>query len=166
MNRRIQFYLDFVVNLVDVQDVADGLMLAMQCGRSGERYVLGGENISLKKLLAILEIISGGKAIRIPVSAGPAQMIAAAVEFLANHATHRPPTATVEGVRIALWSKPLSIEKSRRERAASHWASIGTRHCIDHWPLPIGNVGKRSCKRVRCRSVELTQRDRSSGAYD
>jgi dihydroflavonol-4-reductase len=40
-------------------------------------------------------------------------MIAAAVEFLANHATHRPPTATVEGVRIA--SKPLLIEKSRRE---------------------------------------------------
>jgi dihydroflavonol-4-reductase len=42
MNRRIQFYLDFVVNLVDVQDVADGLMLAMQRGRSGELYVLGG----------------------------------------------------------------------------------------------------------------------------
>jgi dihydroflavonol-4-reductase len=42
-------------------------------------------------------------------------MIAAAVEFLANHATHRSPTATVEGVRIALWSKPLLIEKSRRE---------------------------------------------------
>ena len=85
MNRRIQFYLDFVVNLVDVQDVADGLMLAMQRGRSGERYVLGGENISLKKLLAILGVMSGRKAIRIPVSAGPAQMIAAAVEFLADH---------------------------------------------------------------------------------
>jgi dihydroflavonol-4-reductase len=54
MNRRIQFYLDFVLNLVDVQDVAEGLMLAMQRGRSGERYVLGGENISVKKLLAIL----------------------------------------------------------------------------------------------------------------
>jgi dihydroflavonol-4-reductase len=65
MDRRIQFYLDFVVNLVDVQDVADGLMLAMQRGRSGERYVLGGENISLKKLLAILGLISGRKAIRI-----------------------------------------------------------------------------------------------------
>ena len=54
INRRIQFYLDFVVNLVDVQDVAEGLMLAMQRGRSGERYVLGGENITLKKLLALL----------------------------------------------------------------------------------------------------------------
>jgi dihydroflavonol-4-reductase len=115
MNRRIQFYLDFVINLVDVEDVADGLILAMQRGRSGERYVLGGENITLKKLLTILRNISGRRTISIPVSAGPAQIIAAAVEFIANHATHRPPPATVEGVRIALWSKPLSIEKSRRE---------------------------------------------------
>jgi len=115
VSRRIQFYLDFVVNLVDVRNVAEGLMLAMQRGKAGERYILGGENISLKKLLAILAIINGRKAIRIPVSAGPAQIIAAAVELIANHATHRPPTATVEGVRIALWSKPLSIEKSRRE---------------------------------------------------
>jgi dihydroflavonol-4-reductase len=41
INRRVQFYLDFVVNLVDVQDVADGLMLGMQRGRNGERYILG-----------------------------------------------------------------------------------------------------------------------------
>jgi nucleoside-diphosphate-sugar epimerase len=54
INRPIQFYLDFIVNLVDVQDVAEGLLLAMQRGRSGERYVLGGENLSLKKLLPVL----------------------------------------------------------------------------------------------------------------
>jgi dihydroflavonol-4-reductase len=115
MNRPIQFYLDFIVNLVDVQDVAEGMLLAMHRGRSGQRYVLGGENLSLKKLLAIMGSISGRKALRIPVSGGPARMIAAAVEFISNHVTHRPPAATVEGVRIALWSKPLSIEKSRRE---------------------------------------------------
>jgi dihydroflavonol-4-reductase len=99
INRPIQLYLDFIVNLVDVQDVAEGLLLAMQRGRSGQRYVLGGENLSLKKLLPVLGAISGRNAfLRIPVSAGPAQMIAAAVEFISNHVTHRPPTATVEGV--------------------------------------------------------------------
>jgi dihydroflavonol-4-reductase len=130
MKQRIQFYLDFVVNLVDVQDVAEGMMLAMLRGRRGERYVLGSENISLKKLLAILAIRSGRKTVRIPVSAGSAQMIAAAVEFIANYATHRPPTATVEGVRIALWSKPLSIEKSRRE--------------LGYSPRPIGPALERA----------------------
>jgi dihydroflavonol-4-reductase len=147
MNRRIQFYLDFVLNLVDVQDVAEGLMLAMQRGRSGERYVLGGENISVKKLLAILGIISGRRAIRIPVSAGPAQMIAAAVEFVANHATHQPPTATVEGVRIALWSKPLSIEKSRRELGyAPRPIGPALERAISsfHYPIPIRSIDKLS----------------------
>jgi dihydroflavonol-4-reductase len=134
VNRRIQFYLDFIVNLVDVRDVAEGLVLAMQRGRTGERYVLGGENVSLKKLLAILSIMSGRKAIRIPVSPGPARVIAAAVEFIANRATHRPPTATVEGVRIALWSKPLSIEKSRRE--------------LGYAPRPIGPALERAISSV------------------
>ena len=59
VHRRIQFYLDFVLNLVDVRDVAAGLLLAMQRGRIGEGYVLGGENFSLKKLLALIAVMSG-----------------------------------------------------------------------------------------------------------
>jgi dihydroflavonol-4-reductase len=50
VHRRVQFYIDFVLNLVDVRDVAAGLLLTMQRGRIGQRYVLGGENFSLKKL--------------------------------------------------------------------------------------------------------------------
>jgi dihydroflavonol-4-reductase len=115
VHRRVQFYLDFVLNLVDVRDVAAGLMLAMQRGRIGQRYVLGGENFSLKKLLALMAMMSGRKAVRIPVSPGIAQIAAAAVECFADNLTHRPPSATLEGVRIALWSKPVSIEKSRQE---------------------------------------------------
>jgi dihydroflavonol-4-reductase len=131
MNRRIQFYLDFVVNLVDVQDVADGLMLAMQRGRSGERYVLGGENISLKKLLTILGIISGRKAIRIPVSAGPARVIAAAVELLANHATHRPPTATVE-VYASRCGRSHCRSKNHAVNSATLRVPLGR-----HWNAPF-----------------------------
>jgi dihydroflavonol-4-reductase len=44
-----------------------------------------------------------------------ALIVAAAMEFMADHVTHRPPAATVEGVKIALRSKALSIEKSRFE---------------------------------------------------
>jgi len=87
----------------------------MERGRVGQRYVLGGENLSLKKLLVLIELISERKALRTPVSAGLAQTAAAMVEGVANHITHKTPPATLEGVRIALWSKPVSIEKSRRE---------------------------------------------------
>jgi dihydroflavonol-4-reductase len=115
LHRRVHFYLDFVLNLVDVRDVAAGLILAMQRGRIGQRYVLSGENFSLKKLLALIAVMSGRKTLRIPVSPGIAQIAAVAVECFADHLTHRPPSATLEGVRIALWSKPVSIKKSRQE---------------------------------------------------
>ena len=115
LNRRIQVYLNFVMNLVDVRDVAAGLMLAMARGQIGQRYILGGEDISLRKLLDTLGTISGRDAVRIPMPAGIARIIAAAMEFIADHVTHRQPAATVEGVRIASRSKALSIEKSRRE---------------------------------------------------
>jgi dihydroflavonol-4-reductase len=113
--RRFQFYLNFTMNLVDVRDVALGLVLAMRRGQIGHRYVLGGEDIPLGQVLEMMETISGRDALRIPIPAGVAQVTAAVMEFFADHVTHRLPEATVEAVRIALRSKPLSIEKSRLE---------------------------------------------------
>jgi dihydroflavonol-4-reductase len=113
--RRVQIYLDFILNLVDVRDVAAGLILAMERGQIGHRYILGGEDISLRELLCTMTAITGDKVPQVPIPAWIAQMTAAALEFVADHVTHRPPAATVEGVRIAVRSKTLSIEKARRE---------------------------------------------------
>jgi dihydroflavonol-4-reductase len=115
LNRRLQVYMDFVLNLVDVRDVATGLILAMERGRIGERYILGGEDLSLRKLLETLAAMSGHAALLVPFPGKMALIVAAAMEFMADHVTHRPPAATVEGVKIALRSKALSIEKSRFE---------------------------------------------------
>jgi dihydroflavonol-4-reductase len=124
LNRRIQIYFDFVLNLVDVRDVATGLQLAMNRGQNGHRYILGGEAVSLGKVLEAIQAISGRKALRVPIPAEIARTVAIAMEFVADHATHRPPGATVEGVRIALRSRSLSIEKSR--------------HDLGYAPNPIG----------------------------
>jgi dihydroflavonol-4-reductase len=113
--RRLQFYLDFTMNLVDVRDVAAGMVLAMRRGQIGHRYVLGGEDISLRQLLEVMGTISGRKSIRVPITTGIAEATAAIMEFFADRVTRRSPSATVEAVRIALRSKALSIEKSRRE---------------------------------------------------
>ena len=115
LRRRVQIYLDFIMNLVDVRDVAMGLLLAMERGQTGQRYILGGENIGLKKLLTIIGIISGRRAVRIPIPVVMAQTTAAVFEFIADHVAHTPPAGTVEGVRIALRSQALSIEKARCE---------------------------------------------------
>ena len=115
LSQTVQIYLDFIMNLVDVRDVATGLLLAMERGQIGQRYILGGENIALKKLLAVVGVISGRRAVRIPIPAVMAQTTAAMLEFIADHVTHKAPAATLEGVRIALRSQPLSIDKARRE---------------------------------------------------
>lgn len=115
LSGRVQLYLDFIVNLVDVRDVATGLVLAMEHGRVGHRYILGGESISLKKILQLMAAISGRRYISIPVPGRVAEMAAAMLEFISDHVTHRPPSGTAEGVRIALRATELSIEKAQHE---------------------------------------------------
>lgn len=115
LGKRLQFYLDFVVNLVDVRDVAAGLMLAMQHGQVGRRYILGGQAMSLQELLQCVAEISGRRSLRIPIPGRFAQMTTAVLEFMADHVTHRPPSGTTEGVRIALRSTALSSERARGE---------------------------------------------------
>jgi dihydroflavonol-4-reductase len=115
LSGRIQLYLDFVVNLVDVRDVAAGLVLAMERGRIGHRYILGGESISLKKILRLVAAISGRRNLPLPVHGAMAEKAAAMLEIIADHVTHRAPSGTAEGVRIALRATALSIEKAQSE---------------------------------------------------
>lgn len=115
LHARVQMYLDFIVNLVDVRDVATGLILAMERGQTGHRYILGGESISLKKILKLMAAISGRSPLAIPVPGKLAEASAAVLEFISDHITHRPPSGTAEGVRIALRATELSIEKAQTE---------------------------------------------------
>jgi dihydroflavonol-4-reductase len=115
LDRRLQLHLDFVVNLVDVRDAAEGLILAMERGQPGHRYVLGGESMPLSRILELMAEISGRRVRRIRVNGKVAEMVTAVLEFIADHVTRRPPSGTAEGVRIALRAGALSIEKAQRE---------------------------------------------------
>jgi dihydroflavonol-4-reductase len=112
---RLQFYVDFAVNLVDVRDAAAGLVLAMERGKVGHRYILGGESIPLKTILQRVAAIGGRRATLIPVPGRIAEAAAGMLELIADHVTHRAPSGTAEGVRIALRARALSIEKAQRE---------------------------------------------------
>jgi dihydroflavonol-4-reductase len=112
---RFQLYLDFIVNLVDVRDVAAGLVLAMERGQAGHRYLLGGESIPLKKILRLVTAIRGGSRLHMPVPGGVAKLAAAVMEFISDHVTRRPPSGTAEGVRIALRATGLSSKKAESE---------------------------------------------------
>jgi dihydroflavonol-4-reductase len=115
LGKRFQFYVDFAVNLVDVRDAAAGLILAMERGKIGHRYILGGESIPLKTILQLVTAISGRRAMLIPVPGRIAETATAILELIADHVTRRPPSGTAEGVRIALRARALSTEKAQRE---------------------------------------------------
>jgi dihydroflavonol-4-reductase len=111
----LQMYLDFMVNFVDVRDVATGLILAMEKGRVGHRYLLGGSSISLKRVLELMMALSGRRKLLISVPGGVAELAARLLEWKSDFLTHREPSATVEGVRIARRATSPSVEKARRE---------------------------------------------------
>ncbi len=107
--------LNFILNLVDVRDVALGMILAAQRGRVGERYILGGENVSMKQLAAVLESSTGKKAIRFWIPGQVALAAGIASEWFATRLTRREPAATTEGVRLALRSAYIDTGKAQRE---------------------------------------------------
>jgi dihydroflavonol-4-reductase len=62
LNKRMPAYVDTGLNIVDVEDVAVAHILAMEQGKSGERYILGNRNLTLKEMLDILASLTGMKA--------------------------------------------------------------------------------------------------------
>ena len=108
-------FLDCVLNLVDVRDVAAGMVLAAERGRTGERYILGGENVVLRDLLALLERISGRPMPKRAVPGWLALASATVTEWVADVVTRRTPAATLEGVTLALRSGPFDSKKARSE---------------------------------------------------
>ena len=88
------------LNLIDVRDVAHGLILVMEQGRPGRRYILGNENVTLEALLLALSKLSG---VPVPTARVPyalALPYAWLSELWALHVTGHCPKATVTGVRL------------------------------------------------------------------
>jgi dihydroflavonol-4-reductase len=108
-------YLDCMLNLVDARDLAQGMILAAERGRSGERYLLGAENISLSELLTLLDGLVQRSSTRVRVPRWLALATGHVCEWLADAITGRAPIATTEGVRLALRSAPLDCGKAMRE---------------------------------------------------
>ena len=114
LRRKMPAYLDTGLNIVDVRDVARGHLLACEKGRAGERYILGGENLTLEQIFAELARISGVPAPRVRIPYGVA-WTAAAVGGVISKWTGKPPRAPMEGVRMAKKKMWVNHDKAARE---------------------------------------------------
>ncbi|UJP05846.1 MAG: NAD-dependent epimerase/dehydratase family protein [Nitrosomonas sp.] len=115
LNTRIPAYLDCGFNMADVRDIAQGHVLAAEHGRTGERYILGNENLMLGDLLRWIEEITGLAMPRIRIPYWLALMTGIASELIADYITHYPPRAPLTGVRLAHHPMFLSSEKAISE---------------------------------------------------
>jgi dihydroflavonol-4-reductase len=110
LNGRLPAFLNAVFNFVHVGDVATGHWLAAEKGRIGERYILGGHNLSLSDFLQLLAKVSGRPAPRIKIPYAVAYM-AGVVGELTGRLTGREPRASLDGVRMA--SLPMRYDSSK-----------------------------------------------------
>lgn len=113
-NGKMPAYIDTGLNLVHVDDVARGHLLAWKTGRVGERYILGGQDVSLGEMLRVIAGLVGRKPPTIQVPRVPIFPIAYAAEFVARF-TGREPFATVDALRMAKYRMFFSSAKARRE---------------------------------------------------
>jgi dihydroflavonol-4-reductase len=128
---RMPAFVDTGLNVVDVEDVARGHLLALEHGRVGERYILGGDNLSLQQLLAEIATLTGRRAPRVRLPVGPLYPLAHAAEAVAR-VTGREPFLTRDGLKMARNRMHFSSAKAERElgyRPRSH--TEGLRAALD-----------------------------------
>jgi dihydroflavonol-4-reductase len=112
---KIPAYVDTGLNVVGVEDVAVGHILAAEKGRVGERYILGHANLTLSELFQLLAQVSGMAAPRLRIPYGVAYASACVSEFMARTITHKPPFVTLAGVRLSRKRMFFDVSKAVRE---------------------------------------------------
>src|SRR5205807_380448 len=115
LNRRMPAYVETGLNLGCVEDVAHGHLLAAEHGRIGEKYILGGEDLSLEQMLRMLSELSDLPAPRMKIPYAVAFGFALGAEAVARGLTHRPPRASLTEVRMARKKMFFDSSKAREE---------------------------------------------------
>jgi dihydroflavonol-4-reductase len=114
LNGKMPAYVDTGLNVVSVEDVAAGHLLAASRGRIGERYILGGRNMTLKQILDALSAITGRPAPRVRLPHAVALAAGYADEFF-SRLVGREPQIPVEGVKMSRHRMFIASDKAERE---------------------------------------------------
>jgi dihydroflavonol-4-reductase len=115
LKKKFPAYVDTGLNLVDVKECARGHIAALEKGRPGERYILGGENLTLKQILDKLAAITGlpSPTIRVPYIVALATGVLD--ELVTGRILGREPRATIDAVRMGRKKMFVTSAKAERE---------------------------------------------------
>ena len=140
LNGRIPAYVDTALNVVDVDDVAEGHILAAERGGSGRSYVLGGENMELVEVLRVLAEHTGLPRPRGKIPAPAALAVGRASELVQGRLLRRAPAVPFEAARMSTTRMVFDDSRARRELGyTSGPAADAIRRSAD-WYLAEGYV--------------------------
>jgi dihydroflavonol-4-reductase len=115
LNRKFPAYVDTGLNLADVKEVARGHLSAMENARPGQRYILGGENLTLKQILDKLAALTGLSAPSMKVPHVVAMGFAVFDQFVTGTLRGKEPRATIDAVKMGRKKMFASSAKAERE---------------------------------------------------
>jgi len=114
LKKKFPAYVDTGLNLVDVAECARGHLAALEKGKSGERYILGGENLTLKQILDKLAAITGLPSPSIKVPYVVALATGVVDQVFTGYIRGREPRATIDAVRMG--RKKMFVSSGKAER--------------------------------------------------
>jgi dihydroflavonol-4-reductase len=115
LKKKFPAYVDTGLNLVDVKECARGHVAALEKGRSEERYILGGENLTLKQILDKLAAITGLPSPKLRVPYLVALAAGVVDEMVTGRLLGREPRATIDAVKMGRKKMFVSSAKAERE---------------------------------------------------
>jgi dihydroflavonol-4-reductase len=119
--RRIRGYIPSGgLNVVAARDVARGHVLALERGRSGERYLLGGDDMPMGRLFEVIAELGGVSPPRIAIPYEAAVIAARILDLAARAAGREPSLMTLDEVRLARMPMYFTVQKAERELGYAH----------------------------------------------
>ena len=140
LKRKFPAYVETGLNLVDVRECAHGHVMALEKGKSGERYILGGEDLTLKQILDKLAKLTGLRSPTVKLPYFFAFAAGVVDEAITGGLLHREPRATVDAVRMG--KKKMFASSAKAERALG-WKLVPVEDALRravHWFRSNGYV--------------------------
>jgi dihydroflavonol-4-reductase len=148
LNGRMPGYVDTAMNVAHVDDLAAGHVLALEQGRTGRSYILGGENLTLQQVLAELAALTGLPAPYGKVPKSLALAVAAVSELVEGRLLRRHPSVPLEAARMSTSQMSFDISRARAELGYAPRPAVEALEASARWFAASGMVSEGRLSRI------------------
>ncbi|HWF14855.1 MAG TPA: hopanoid-associated sugar epimerase [Acidimicrobiales bacterium] len=148
LNGRVPGFVNTILNVAHVDDVAEGQVLALERGRNGRSYILGGENLTLEQLLGELAAVTGLPRARIKVPRALSLAVAAVSETIEGRILHRHPSIPLEAARMSTSQMAFDVSRAKDELGYAPRPALEALEASARWFVDSGMVIERRLRRI------------------